>query len=129
MLPSTASDRKGAKIEHDISWFYQKDFFSEHQNNAEFKNLDDSEVLSSNFPGLKTSAASMTSTASFHQKNYSSWGLDHPYHQNDQYQPVPFWGMDHQKPNFSLIPFLSEAVLKIQQRKWGPKFRVEILQS
>ena len=58
--------------------------FSKHQCKAEFKNLDDSEVLSSDFPGLKTSAtsmtstasttsvASMTSTASFHQKIYSS---------------------------------------------------------
>ena len=48
---------------------------------AKFRCLDDSEVLSSDFPGLKTSAASltsvastasmalMTSTASFHQKN------------------------------------------------------------
>ena len=57
-------------------------FFSKHKNKAEFKCLDDSEVLSSGFPGLKTSAASMTSaastasmasmtsTASFHQKIY-----------------------------------------------------------
>ena len=35
-----------------------------HQNKAEFKNLDDSEVLSSDFSGLKTSAASLTSSAS-----------------------------------------------------------------
>ena len=33
-------------------------------NKDEFKCLDDSEVLSSGFPGLKTSAASMTSVAS-----------------------------------------------------------------
>jgi hypothetical protein len=57
-------------------------FFSKHQNKAEFKNLDDSKVLSSGFPDLRTSAASMTSTvsitsiasmtftASFHQKHY-----------------------------------------------------------
>ena len=56
--------------------------FSKHQCKAELKNLDDSKVLNSDFPGLKTSAASMTSvpslasmasmtsTASFHQKNY-----------------------------------------------------------
>ena len=56
--------------------------FPKHQNKAEFKNLDDSEVLSSDFPDLRTSAASMTSTASttsmasmtftasFHQKHY-----------------------------------------------------------
>ena len=56
--------------------------FLKHQCKAEFKNLDDSEALNSDFPGLKTSAvsmtsvastasmASMTSTASFHQKLY-----------------------------------------------------------
>ena len=53
-------------------------FFSKHKNKAEFKCQNDSEVLSSDFPGLKTSAvsmisvtstASMTSTASFYQKN------------------------------------------------------------
>jgi hypothetical protein len=56
-----------------------KNFFSKHKNKAEFKCLDDSEVLSNDFPGLKTSAASMDSvastasmtlTASFHQKIY-----------------------------------------------------------
>ena len=59
-----------------------KNFFSKHKNKVKFKCLDDSEVLSSDFPGLKISAASMTSmastasvasmtsTASFHQKIY-----------------------------------------------------------
>ena len=54
--------------------------FLKHQNKAEFRNLVDSAVISSNFPGLRTfaasmtstasttSVASMTSTASFHQK-------------------------------------------------------------
>ena len=72
-------------------------FFSKHQNKAEFKNLDDSKVLSRNFPDLRTSTASMTSTASttsmasmtftasFHQKHYWLWWLDHPWHQNNQY--------------------------------------------
>jgi hypothetical protein len=41
-----------------------KNIFSKHQNQAEFKNLDDYEVPRSDFPGLRTSAASMTSTAS-----------------------------------------------------------------
>jgi hypothetical protein len=62
----------------------KKYFFSKHQNKAEFKDLDDLEVLSSDFPVLRTSAASMistasttsmasmTSTASFHQKFYLS---------------------------------------------------------
>jgi hypothetical protein len=57
-------------------------FVSKHQNKAEFKNLVNSEVLSSDFSGHKTSAASvtstasttsvasMTSTASFHQNIY-----------------------------------------------------------
>ena len=63
----------------------KKFFFSKQQNKAEFKNLDDSKVLSgdlTDFPGLSTSAvsmtctasttsmASMTSPASFHQKHY-----------------------------------------------------------
>ena len=37
-----------------------------------------SNVLSSVFSGLKTSAASMTPTTSFHQKIYWSWWFDHP---------------------------------------------------
>ena len=37
-------------------------FFSKRKSKAEFKCLDDSEVLSSDFPGLKTSATSMTSS-------------------------------------------------------------------
>ena len=79
--PLTEKMRKFNMIFHDSA---QKTFFSEHKNKAEFKCLDDSEVISSYFPGLKTSAASMTSvtstasmasmtsTASFYQKNYSS---------------------------------------------------------
>ena len=58
-------------------------FYSKHQSKAEFKNLDDTEVLSSDYSGVitcatcatcatsmasTTSVASMTSTASFHQK-------------------------------------------------------------
>ena len=53
-------------------------FFQNIKYKAEFKNLDDFEVLSSDFPDLRTSAAShiyslnnlgglMTFTASFHQ--------------------------------------------------------------
>jgi hypothetical protein len=57
-------------------------FFSKHPNKAEFYDMDDSEVLHSDFPGLiisaasmtstasRTSMASMASTASFHQKIY-----------------------------------------------------------
>ena len=73
--------RKFNMIFHDSA---QKNFFSKHKNKAEFNCLDDSEVISSYFPGLKTSAASMTSvtstasmtlTASFHQKNTDPDGL------------------------------------------------------
>ena len=95
-LASTASDRKYAKIQHDIFHDSTKHFFSKHQNKAEFKDLDHSEVLSSDFPVLRTSAASMTSTASttsiasmtstasFHQILYWSWWLHHPWHPSDQ---------------------------------------------
>ena len=77
--PPTEKVQKFNMIFHDST---QKNIFPKHKNKAEFKCLDDSEVLSSGFPGLKTSAASMTSvastasmasmtsTASFHQKNY-----------------------------------------------------------
>ena len=52
----------------------QNFFFSKHPNIAEFNDMDDSEVLSGDFPGLRTSAAStasgasITSTASFQQR-------------------------------------------------------------
>ena len=48
-------------IFHDST---KKSLFSKLQNKAEFENLDDFEVLSSDFPGLRTSAVSMASTAS-----------------------------------------------------------------
>ena len=82
---STASSLKGAKNSTCyliILTKFKKKMFSKHQNKAEFKNLDDSKVLSSDFPDLRTSAASMTSTsstifmasmtftASFHQTHY-----------------------------------------------------------
>ena len=57
--PLTEKMRKFNMIFHDSA---QKTFFSEHKNKAEFKCLD--EVPSSDFPGLKTSAASMTSVTS-----------------------------------------------------------------
>ena len=91
--PLTEKVQKFNMIFHDST---QKNFFSKHKIKAEFKCLDDFEVLSSGFTGLKTSPvsmtsaastasmASMTSTASFHQKNYWSWWFDHPYHPNDQ---------------------------------------------
>ena len=64
ILASTASDRKIAKIHHDSSWFYQKNLCFIDQNKAEFKSLDNFDVLSSDFEALKTPAASLTSEAS-----------------------------------------------------------------
>ena len=77
--PPTEKVLKFHMIFHDST---SKNCFSKQKNEAEFKCLDDSEVFSSDFPGLKTSAASMTSVAStasmasmtsktsFHQKIY-----------------------------------------------------------
>ena len=77
--PLTEKVLKFNLIFHDST---PKKYFSKQQNKAEFKNLDDSEVPSCDFPGLRasvasmtstastTSMASMTSTASFHQKKY-----------------------------------------------------------
>ena len=47
-------------IYHDST---KKIWFLKHQNKVKFKNLDAFEVLSSDFPVLKTSAASLASTA------------------------------------------------------------------
>ena len=76
--------------------------------------MHEPEVLSSDFPGLRTyaiaasmtstaSVASMTFTALFHEKILILMVLS---------ILVPFSGMDHQKSNFLLIsePFLLEAV-------------------
>ena len=49
--PPTEKVLKLNMIFHDST---QKILFSKHRNKAEFKNLCDSEVLSSDFPGLKT---------------------------------------------------------------------------
>ena len=59
--PQTERVLKFNMIFHDST---PKNFFSKHKNKGEFKCLDDSEVISSYFPGLKTSAASMTSVTS-----------------------------------------------------------------
>ena len=81
-----------------------------HQHKVEFRNLDDSAVINTYFSGLRTlaasmtstasttSVASMTSTASFHQKLMFVSSLA-PKWSN----PVPFCGMDHQKSIFLLI--------------------------
>ena len=94
-------------IFHD---FTQKKLFSKHENKAEFKCLDDFEVLSSDFPSLKTSATSdLSGLNSFNDLDslvslkdllilmlWSSLAPKLPI-------PVPFCGMDHQKSNFLLI--------------------------
>ena len=84
----------------------KKVFLSKYQNKVEFKNLDDTEVLSNDFLGLRTSAVSMTCTASttslasmtfwplqphFIKKKHWTWWLEHLWHPNDQYR-VPFSG-------------------------------------
>ena len=97
----------------------KKIVFQKKQNKVQFKNLDDSEVLSSDFPGLITSATSLNSSASatslatpassalFQQRTSWSWWFTQKW-------PilVLFCGMDNQKSNFSMIlaPFLSGAV-------------------
>ena len=97
---STASDRKGAKIQHEFSWFCQK---SKHQNKVildpkllnsrTWKTLKSSVVI---FQALETSPASLTSAASatslastaskaqFSQKTSWSWWSDHHWQQNNQ---------------------------------------------
>ena len=52
-----ASNRKGAKIQHKFWWFCEKIFFFKSTflspQIIEFKNLEASEVLSSDFPGIR----------------------------------------------------------------------------
>ena len=85
--PLTEKVQKFNLIFHDST---PKNLYFKTKNKAEFNGLDDSEVLSNDFPGLKTPAASMTSvtstasmasmtsTASCHQNIYWSWSFDHP---------------------------------------------------
>ena len=67
--PLTEKVLKFNRIFHDST---QNFFFSKHPNKAEFKSLD--EVPSSDFPGLRTSAASTTSMASMTLSVRDSWG-------------------------------------------------------
>ena len=59
--PQTEIGARFNLIFHD---FTEKHVFSKHQNKTEFNNLDYFKVLSGDFPGLKTSTASIASTAS-----------------------------------------------------------------
>ena len=118
---STASNRKGAKIQHEFSWFCQKKFFPKHQNivilllkllnSRTWMTLMTSLVL---FPDLKNlcSLIDLSSLCNLNGLNslYSSippkiililmvWSSMAPK------WPIIvfFFGMDHQKSNFSLI--------------------------
>ena len=117
--PPTEKVQKFNMIFHDCT---KNIFVSKHKNKAEFKCLDDSEVLSSAFPGLKTSVASvtsaastasmasMTSTASFQQRTSWIWWLDHPWYQNDQYRSLfEEWRIKNPVFYGYLIPFLLQA--------------------
>ena len=79
--------------------------FLKHQNKVKFKNLDAFEVLSSDFPVLKTSAASLASTAPLQPyfikelPVHDAWIIRGTKMTNIG----PFCGMDHQKYTFSLI--------------------------
>ena len=72
-MASTASIRKGAKIQLDILWFYQTILISE------FKNQGKSEVLSSDFSGLRNPRSLIdftsptTYTAIFPQITLQCW--------------------------------------------------------
>ena len=82
-MASTPPTEKVLKFNMTFHNSTKKYIFSKHQNKAESKFLDDSEVLSSDFSDLRTSAdsvtstvsmasvASMTFTASFHQKTFN----------------------------------------------------------
>ena len=126
-LASTASNRKGAKIQHEFSWFCQKKMFSKHQNiiilfirllNSRSRmTLKFSVVV---FQDLETSAASLTSAASA-----TSLASTARVDTNSIYSPIsskklpyPDWliingttmtntghfcGMDCQKSKFSLL--------------------------
>ena len=59
--PQTEKDLKFKMVFCDST---PNSIFSKHQNKSDIRNLDDSEVLINDFPGIKTSAASMTSSAS-----------------------------------------------------------------
>ena len=62
--PQQPPTEKVQKLKNDISWFHWKKIVFKTSNKAKFKNMDDSGVLSSDFPDPIISAASMTSTAS-----------------------------------------------------------------
>ena len=97
---SAASDRKGAKIQHEFSWFCQKFFFQKlrrkwYQSSNYW--IQEPGRLSSDFSGLRnlsslidvsglaTSLASTASKAQFTQKTSWSWWSDHHCLQKNHY--------------------------------------------
>ena len=98
-------------IFHDST---KKKVFQNIQNKVVFKNLDDSGVISSDFPGPRTSAASLTSSA--YATSLASYSLKSPISPKNflilmigsplaPKWPIlaPFCGMDLKKSNFSLL--------------------------
>ena len=98
---STASDRKGGKIQHEFLRFCQKIFFQNIKiKTSNYWIQEPGRLLKSSvviFQALETSPASLTSAASatsaastaskcqFPQKRFWSWWSDHHWHQNNQY--------------------------------------------
>ena len=64
MLALTASTEKVPKLNMIFHDSTRKMLFLQHQNKVDYNNLDAFGVISSDFPGLKTSAASLASAAS-----------------------------------------------------------------
>ena len=131
ILTSTIDNKKGAKIQLDTSRFYQKVFFFlKYKNKAEFTNLDDYEILSSDFPGLRMFAVSMTSTAStrpslnnlhglndldslISSKKYWSWWFDHPWHPNDQHWSLLMEWIIKNSNFYWYLPPLCQRLLRL----------------
>ena len=98
----------------------QNSFFSKHTNKAEFNDMDDSEVLSSDFPVLRTSAASMTSTASI--TSMASKTSKASFHQNFYWSDgwiIPSTQMATTRWNSS-IPFTNYVFYNSVLQVWYP---------
>ena len=133
--PSTASNRKGAKIQHKFWWFCQKIFFSKQQNKVLkllnsriWKPLKSSVVI---FQALETSSSSWTSAAfaasaastaskgQFSQEKVWSWLSDHHWHQNNQYWSFFVeWIAKNPIFHWYMALFLTEVVEAV----WGQIF-------
>ena len=74
-----ASTEKGVNSTWYSIIFLRNVFFSKHQNKAEFANLDEFKILSSDFSGLRISTASLTSSA--FSTSLASTASKIPFHQ------------------------------------------------